>query len=87
MLVRGVQHLCQSRSPLQHPSIPILGLDTGTGGVGVIRGLTYWNMDLRVTKNIKIYERVSLEFQYVVTNVFNHPVFYRSEPRSDSRSA
>jgi len=55
---------------------PILGLDNGTGGVGAIRGLTYWNMDLRVTKNIKIYERVSLEFQYVVTNVFNHPVFY-----------
>jgi hypothetical protein len=26
-------------------------------------------------KDIKVMERVSLQFQYVVTNVFNHPVF------------
>ena len=55
---------------------PILGIDTGTGGVGEIRGLMYWNMDMRISKNIKVYERSSLEFQYVVTNVFNHPVFF-----------
>lgn len=56
---------------------PILGLDQGTGGNGsVIRGLPYWNMDLRVTKNIKIWERVNTEFQFVAHNVFNHPVFF-----------
>jgi Carboxypeptidase regulatory-like domain len=54
----------------------ILGLDTGTGGVGIFRGLGYWNMDVRVTKNVKIYERVNLDFQFVTTNLFNHPVFY-----------
>jgi hypothetical protein len=54
----------------------ILGLDTGTGGVGIFRGLPYWNMDVRVTKNVKIWERVSAEFQFVTTNVFNHTVFY-----------
>ncbi len=55
----------------------ILGLDTGTGGNGgLIRGLMYWNMDLRVSKNIKVWERTSFDFQYVVTNVFNHPVFF-----------
>jgi hypothetical protein len=55
---------------------PILGLDAGTGGNGsVIRGLPYWNMDMRLTKNIKIWERVSTEFQFVTTNVFNHVVF------------
>jgi hypothetical protein len=54
---------------------PILGLDTGTGGVGVFRGLAYWNVDVRVVKDIHIVERVGLQFQYVVTNVFNHPVF------------
>jgi len=54
----------------------ILGLDTGTGGNGsVIRGLMYWNVDARVTKNIKIWERVNMEFQMVTTNVFNHPIF------------
>jgi len=55
---------------------PILGLDTGTGGVGAIRGQPYWNMDVRVTKNVKIAERASVEFQFVTTNLFNHPVFY-----------
>jgi hypothetical protein len=54
---------------------PILGLDTGTGGVGAIRGLPYWNVDARVTKNLKIWERVSTQFEVVFTNVFNHPVF------------
>jgi len=54
---------------------PILGIDTGTGGAGVIRGLMYWNVDMRLVKDIKIIERVGLQFQYVVTNVFNHPVF------------
>jgi hypothetical protein len=55
---------------------PILGLDTGTGGVGTIRGLMYWNMNMRVTKNVKILERVSAEFQFTVSNLFNHPTFY-----------
>jgi len=55
---------------------PILGLDRGTGGVGAIRGQRYINMDARVTKNIKVYERVNFEFQFVATNIFNHPVFF-----------
>jgi Carboxypeptidase regulatory-like domain len=54
---------------------PILGLDSNTGGLGVFRGLPYWNVDLRVVKDIKVRERISLQFQYVVTNLFNHPVF------------
>jgi len=54
---------------------PILGIDNNSGGVGVFRGLMYWNVDMRVVKDIKITERVGLQFQYVVTNVFNHPVF------------
>jgi len=55
---------------------PILGLDSGTGGVGVLRGLGYWNVDMRLVKNIKVAERVALQFEYTVTNVFNHPVFF-----------
>jgi carboxypeptidase family protein len=53
----------------------ILGLDSNSGGVGVFRGLMYWNVDMRLVKDIRIVERVSLRFEYVVTNVFNHPVF------------
>ena len=58
----------------------ILGLDNNTGGVGVFRGLPYWNVDVRLVKDIHVTERVSLQFQYVVTNLFNHPVF--SDPAS-----
>jgi hypothetical protein len=53
----------------------ILGLDSNVGGVGVFRGLMYWNVDMRLVKDIRVVERVSLRFEYVVTNVFNHPVF------------
>jgi hypothetical protein len=53
----------------------ILGLDTNVGGVGVFRGLMYWNVDMRLVKDIHITERLGLQFQYIVTNVFNHPVF------------
>jgi hypothetical protein len=53
----------------------ILGLDNGTGGIGVFRGLSYWNVDVRLVKDIRIRERMGLQFQYVVTNLFNHPVF------------
>jgi Carboxypeptidase regulatory-like domain len=53
----------------------ILGLDSNSGGLGVFRGLMYWNVDMRLVKDIHIAERVSLRFEYVVTNVFNHPVF------------
>jgi hypothetical protein len=54
---------------------PILGLDTGAGGVGVLRGLAYWNMDLRVVKDIRLMERYGLQFEFTTTNIFNHPVF------------
>jgi hypothetical protein len=54
---------------------PILGLDNNTGGVGVFRGLPYWNMDIRLVKDIRVTERIGLQFQYVVTNLFNHVVF------------
>ena len=53
----------------------ILGLDSNSGGLGVFRGLMYWNVDMRLVKDIHVAERVNLRFEYVVTNVFNHPVF------------
>ena len=51
---------------------PVLGFDTRQGGLGVCRGLPYWNVDLSVKKLFKITERFSTEFQFVFTNVFNH---------------
>ncbi|MGB7282752.1 MAG: carboxypeptidase-like regulatory domain-containing protein [Candidatus Acidiferrum sp.] len=51
---------------------PILGLDGGAGGAGVLRGQPFWNVDFQVRKNIHINERFSLEVQSIFTNVFNH---------------
>jgi hypothetical protein len=56
---------------------PILGVDTRRDGAGLgpIRGLPYWNVDLSVKKNIKFSERFSTEFQFLFLNAFNHVVF------------
>jgi hypothetical protein len=54
---------------------PILGLDTRGGAYGNYIGLPYWNMDLSVSKNIKVWESVSLAVQGVFANVFNHNQF------------
>ena len=51
---------------------PILGLDTKDGGAGILSGLPYWNMDFSIKKNIRVAESISLEFQGVFANVFNH---------------
>jgi len=49
---------------------PILGLDTKNAQF--LTGLPYWNLDLSIRKNLRVAERVSLEFQGVFTNVLNH---------------
>jgi hypothetical protein len=59
---------------------PILGLDTKDGGWGVMRGLPYWNLDLSIRKSFKIAERFNFEFQTVIVNVLNHPVFFDPGP-------
>ena len=51
---------------------PILGLDTRDGGNGILNGLAYWNLDFSIKKEIRVVERVSLEFQGVFANVLNH---------------
>jgi len=54
---------------------PILGVDEKDGGSGPIQGLPYWNMDLSIRKTLKIWEKTSLEFSAISTNVLNHLVF------------
>jgi hypothetical protein len=55
---------------------PILGIDKRSGGTGSVRGLPYWNVDMSVKKDFRITERFSTQFQLVVTNLFNHVVFF-----------
>jgi hypothetical protein len=59
---------------------PILGLDSKDGGWGILRGLSYWNMDMSIRKSFKITERFNFEFQTVIVNVLNHPVFQDPGP-------
>ena len=61
----------------------ILGLDTSCGGgVGNLRGLPRWSMDATLAKDIKITERVGLQFTMQFSNVFNH--FQPNDPRDNS---
>jgi hypothetical protein len=51
---------------------PILGLDGEIGGGGNFRGLPLWNLDLGVTKKIKMTEKFSGSLYFDFTNVLNH---------------
>ena len=51
---------------------PILGVDTRDGGFGALTGVPYWNVDFSVKKDVRIAESVSLQFQGVFANIFNH---------------
>jgi hypothetical protein len=51
---------------------PLVGLDSQTGGAGILRGLPTWNLDMSVTKEFRITERVNTKFISTFTNVLNH---------------
>jgi len=71
---------------------PILGFDTNDGGVGILRGLPYWNMDMGLKKRVNITERINFEFDTAFTNILNHvrfadPSFDTSSPSSFGTSS
>jgi Carboxypeptidase regulatory-like domain len=51
---------------------PILGIDNRDGGYGPISGLGYLNVDLSVRKKLAVWEKTSLEFTGVFSNLMNH---------------
>jgi Carboxypeptidase regulatory-like domain len=51
---------------------PIVGIDQRDGAEGILNGLRYWNTDMSIAKNIRVAESVTLRFQGVFQNVFNH---------------
>ncbi|MGD0891718.1 MAG: carboxypeptidase-like regulatory domain-containing protein [Terracidiphilus sp.] len=53
---------------------PMLGIDTKNPGVGPIIGMPYWNVDMSVQKNFKVFESTSITLGMIFTNVFNHNV-------------
>jgi len=54
----------------------ILGLDgPNGGGGGPLRGMSHWNLDLTVSKEIKFTERFGARFIAQFSNIMNHPWF------------
>jgi len=51
---------------------PILGLDGQIGGGGPVRGLPLWNLDMGLSKRIKVTERLSGSVHFDFANVLNH---------------
>jgi len=65
---------------------PLLGLD-GHSGNFPVRGFPFWNLDLGLSKKIRITERFSGTFHFDSTNVLNHmqpnePCFNAAAPQS-----
>ena len=50
----------------------ILGIDNRSGGYGQFRGLSYWNLNFAIKKNVRITERINIEGSLNINNVLNH---------------
>ena len=60
----------------------VLGVDTNTSFP--LRGFPYWNLDLSVTKDIKVMERLSAQLVIQSVNVLNH--FVPADPTANIQS-
>ena len=54
---------------------PLVGIDGRCGGGGILRGQQRWNLDLGLTKDFPIFERVGIQFYAQAFNLFNHTEF------------
>ena len=54
----------------------------GNAPNGLIRALNVWQIDLALTKETKLTERVSMEFGAQVFNIFNHVQFGDPNPNN-----
>jgi hypothetical protein len=62
----------------------VLGLDTNSGGAGVIRGFPFWNLDATLSKDFRIVERVSATLIITSVNTLNH--FVPNNPTTSIQS-
>lgn len=60
----------------------VLGYDTSCGGINNLRGLSRWNMDATLGKEIKFSERIGVTLTMQFTNVLNH--FQPTDPTAVS---
>ena len=50
----------------------LVGIDGRCGGAGILRGQQRWNLDLGITKDTRITERIGLQIYGQAFNVLNH---------------
>ncbi|MBV9765126.1 MAG: carboxypeptidase regulatory-like domain-containing protein [Acidobacteriaceae bacterium] len=60
----------------------LVGIDGRCGGAGILRGQQRWNLDLGLTKDTTITERVGIQFYAQAFNVFNHMMW--ADPNAGS---
>jgi hypothetical protein len=68
----GVNEFANPIAAFNEFRIPVLGLDTSTGGYGPIRGFGFWNVDATISKDFKATERIGATLMIQVVNVLNH---------------
>lgn len=60
---------------------PILGIDTNSGGAGVIRGFPFWNLDATISKDFRATEHIGATLSFQFVNVLNH--FVPADPTTN----
>ncbi len=60
---------------------PILGIDTNSGGAGVIRGFPFWNLDATISKDFKATEHIGATLHFQFVNALNH--FVPADPTTN----
>ena len=64
---------CPSTTPLCTQSAPIGRF--GNAGYNIIEGPPIRNLDFGIQKDFKLTERIHLQFNALMVNIFNHPNF------------
>jgi hypothetical protein len=71
----GLNYFADPAAALAKFRPALLATDTNDGRNSPLRGLSYWNLDMRFGKTTSITERVRAEFSFDFFNIFNHPNF------------
>jgi hypothetical protein len=71
----GLNYFADPAAALSKFRPALLASDTNDGRDSPLRGLGYWNLDMRFGKTTSIGEHVRAEFSFDFFNVFNHPNF------------
>jgi len=71
----GLNYFADPGAAFQKFRPALIASDTNDGRNSPLRGLGFWNLDMRLGKSTAITERVKVEFSADFFNIFNHPNF------------